>query len=192
MCIAFDKIDGSNFRAKYTQKEGFCLYGTRTQLINHETPFWGEMVTVFENTIKNELESIFKKEKEFRDFREIIVFGEFFGEDSFAGRHGNSEKKIILFDVLCGHKQRKFVLPQDFIKIFKDFPIPRVIRRGNLNEFFIQEIREDKDLMEGVICKGTERSGAFAGGVWQCKIKTNLYLQKLKENFGEEAKLYWE
>ena len=32
--IMFDKVDGSNFRAKWTRKGGFKTFGTRTQLVN--------------------------------------------------------------------------------------------------------------------------------------------------------------
>lgn len=173
-CIAFDKLDGSNFRAKYTSKKGFNLFGTRTQLIDETTPFWGEMVTVFKDTVQEPLEKLFSKDKDFRDYREIIVYGEFLGENSFAGRHENEPHEIVIFDVLLGHKQRKFLRPQDFVKIIgKEVKIPDVIYSGNLNEEFIQNVRDNNfNLKEGVICKGTEPSGAFSGGIWSCKIKT--------------------
>lgn len=73
-CIAFDKLDGSNFRAKYTQKQGFCLYGTRTQLIDETTPFWSEMVQVFKRDLLEPLTDLFRRHKELRNFREITVF----------------------------------------------------------------------------------------------------------------------
>lgn len=193
-CIAFDKLDGSNFRAKYTNKKGFNVFGTRTQLIDETTPFWGEMVNIFKNTIQQPLENLFNKDKDFRDYREIIVYGEFLGENSFAGRHENESHEIVIFDVLLGHKQRKFLRPQDFIKIIgKEVKIPNIVYTGNLNEEFIQNVRNNIfDLKEGVICKGTESSGAFSGGIWSCKIKTQAYLDKLKTQFGEEWEKYGE
>lgn len=192
-CIAFDKLDGSNFRAKYTQKKGFDVFGTRTQLIDETTPFWGEMVSVFNDTLKEDLEKLFKT-KDFRDYREIIVFGEFLGENSFAGRHEDEPHKIVLFDVLVGHKQRKFLTPQEFVKTFHSIvEIPKIVYTGNLNEEFIADVRANKfGLKEGVICKGTEKSGAFSGGVWTCKIKTQEYLDKLKNQFGDEWTKYGE
>lgn len=195
MCIAFDKLDGSNFRAKFTQNRGFDSFGTRTQMIDETTPFWGKMVDYFKNNQQPILEDLFKKDKFFRNFREITVFGEFFGENSFAGRHAeNEQQKIVIFDVLVGHKQRKFLRPQEFIKMITPLvETPRVIYQGNLNADFIQEVRENKyDLKEGVICKGTETSGAFAGGVWMCKIKTQQYFDKLKEQFKDNWQQYGE
>lgn len=38
-CVAFDKLDGSNFRAKWTAKRGFDTFGTRTQLIDETSEY---------------------------------------------------------------------------------------------------------------------------------------------------------
>lgn len=193
-CIAFDKLDGSNFRAKYTQSKGFSTFGTRTQLVDETTPYWNEMVKIFKSKYASSLEEVFKKSKDFRDFREIIVFGEFFGENSYAGLHSDEPHDINFFDVLVGHKQRKFLNPKKFIEFSKDLiPTPKVVYEGNLNDEFIQRVRSDEfGLKEGVICKGIIPSGAFVGGVWMCKIKTEKYLQSLKNKFGEGWKKYAE
>lgn len=181
-CIAFNKADGSNFRAKWTNKKSFSVFGTRTQLIDETTPYWGTMVEVFKNDVADKLHNIFKTE--FRNEREIIAFGEFLGENSFAGTHENEPHRIITFDILVGHKLRKFLKPQEFIKLLEGkVEIPEVIYRGNLNDEFISSIRQDENLKEGVICKGTETAGNSVGGVWMCKIKTQKYLDKLKEVF---------
>lgn len=193
-CIAFNKLDGSNFRAKYTQQKGFNLFGTRTQLIDESSPYWSDMVVQFKNNLLSPLTDFFKKSKDYRDFREIIVYCEYLGENSFAGRHEEEPHKLVLFDVLVGHKQRKFVKPREFRKTFQHLvEIPEIIYEGNLNESFIQDVRENKfNLKEGVICKGTETSGAFMGNIWMCKIKTQAYLDKLKSVFHEDWVKYAE
>lgn len=195
-CVVYDKLDGSNFRAKYTQKAGFSLFGTRTQLIDETTPMWGEMVQVFNRDLKENLTDVFKKNRDFRDFREIIVFGEFIGDNSFAGRHEEEPHKIVVFDVMVGHKDRKFLLPQEFERLISPLAgveTPEVLDIRNLTDGFIQEVREGcYDVKEGVICKGTTRSGAYVGGVWQCKIKTNAYFDKLKELHKEDWEKYGE
>jgi len=192
-CVAFDKMDGSNIRVKWTHKKGFCLFGSRTQLLDESHPYLGSAITYFKKELESKLEPIFNDY--FRDEREAIAFGEFFGPNSFAGLHVLEDpKKIVLFDVLVGHKNRKFILPQEFIKLFVGVvETPRVIYIGNLNDQFIAEVKEGKHaVVEGVICKGTERNGAFRGGVWMTKIKTQKYLEKLKEKYGEEGfKNYW-
>lgn len=192
--VAFDKLDGSNFRAKYTQKRGFDVYGTRTQLIDETTPFWAEMVTLFKEHQQEPLTKLFKSSKTFRDFREIIVFGEFLGENSFAGRHEDEPHKIVTFDVMVGHKVRKFLKPKEFIDEIADVvETPKVVYTGNLNDEFIQDVRDGKyNVKEGVIFKCDEPSGAFCGGVATCKIKTLAYIARLKEVFGADWTKYGE
>lgn len=79
--------------------------------------------------------------------------------------------------------------PQEFIKLFSGkVEIPRVIYTGNLSDQFINDVRENKyDVFEGVICKGTERSGAYRGNVWMAKIKTKAYFDKLYAKYGQEG-----
>lgn len=197
-CVAFDKIDGSNLRFKYTLKQGFALFGSRTQLIDESHPHLGQGVTLFKKQYLNPLTDFLKSHKDYRNFREVIVFAEFWGQNSFAGIHIPTDEKFLdFFDVLLGHKDRKFVSPKQFLKDFRDdvgLPVPSVVYEGNLNDAFVKMVRDDQldyKLHEGVVCKGNESSGAARGGVWMCKIKTQKYLDKLKakgfdlEKFGE-------
>jgi hypothetical protein len=187
-CIAFEKYDGSNIRVKYTQKRGFDLFGSRTQLIDESHKYLGKVIPIFNFQFKEPLTKIIKKE--WPNEREVIVFGEFFGTRSFAGIHDLDDQFFfVMFDVMIGHKNRKFVRPKEFLKLFSGkVTIPNVIYEGNLNEQFIQDVRSNKfNLKEGVICKGTQPSGAFRGGQWMCKIKTQEYLDKLKNRFGQEG-----
>jgi hypothetical protein len=187
-CIAFDKLDGSNLRFKWTSKRGFDTFGTRTQTINIDTPLYGNGVKFF---LKNQapiLDSHFRKN--YPNTREIIVFGEFYGPNSFAGNHQeNEDQKVTVFDILLGHKNREFVKPKQLIKEFGSIiELPKVIYEGNLNEEFINDVRENKySLNEGVIVKGTTNNGAFRGKMWQCKIKTKNYLERIYKLFGQEG-----
>jgi hypothetical protein len=186
-CIAFEKYDGSNIRVKYTQKRGFCLFGSRTQLIDESHPHLGEAIHLFNKNFREKLTKIIKQE--FPNEREVIAFFEFYGDTSFAGIHNFPDVfHLTMFDVLVGHKNRKFIHPRDFVKLFKDVQIARVIYEGNLTDQFINDIREGKyALNEGVVCKGTITTGAARGGVWMAKIKTQSYLDKLLNRFGKEG-----
>jgi len=188
-CIAFEKLDGSNIRVKWTQKKGFCLFGTRTQLIDASHPDFGNVVPIFLRDYADKLSDIIKKN--WANERELIFFGEYFGEKSFAGVHDKEDasKEFVLFDVLVGHKFPKFLLPQDFNHIFQNkVKTPKVIYRGNLNEEFITDVRNNiYGLNEGVVCKGIERSGAFRGNVWMAKIKTQAYFDRLYTKWGTEG-----
>lgn len=187
-CIAFDKLDGSNLRFKWTSKRGFDTFGTRTQLIDVNTPLYGRGIKYFFENQADILNSHFKKN--YPNVREIIVFGEFYGPNSFAGVHLESdEQKVTIFDILMGHKNREFIKPRQFIKEFGSIvEIPKVIYDGNLNDEFIESVRRNAySLNEGVIVKGIANNGAFRGKMWQCKIKTQDYLDRIYEKFGQEG-----
>ena len=189
-CIAFAKLDGSNIRVKYTNKKGFNLFGSRTQNLDGNHPFLCQAVPIFrsqfEDKLVNAIEDYWPNE------REVVVFGEFFGPRSFAGWHEPDDpKEFVLFDIMIGHKNRKFLLPQEFIKVCNKHQIkyPAVIHEGNLTDQFIKDIKEGKYLgiNEGVVCKGTAKTGAHRGNVWMCKIKTQAYIDKLRNKFGDEG-----
>lgn len=192
-CVAFDKLDGSSIRVKWTKKKGFHLFGSRTMLLDKGHPFLGDVVPIFFDYFAEPLEEIFYEEWD--DLREIVVFGEYFGENSFAGWHKLDEPhKFVLFDVMLGHKNREFVKPNEFVRIFADkVETPKVIYTGNLTDQFITDVRANKyGLKEGVVCKGTANTGAHRGKMWMCKIKTQEYLDKLKKKFGNGWEKYGE
>lgn len=196
-CIAFEKIDGSNIRIKYTRKRGFCQFGSRTQMLEESHPILGGAITYFSNNLAAKLEVLI--EQNWRNEREIMFFGEWFGPNSFAGWHEMSDivlgtMKLVIFDVMISHKNRKFLLPQEFVKLVAPHvETPRVVYEGNLNEQLIEDVKANKySVTEGVICKGRERTGAACGHVWMAKIKTGAYFDRLYKKFGEEGfKKYW-
>ena len=110
--FAFDKIDGSNFRAEWNRKLskksrftfGFSKFGTREEKIkNVNHPFY-EAVEIFQNKFSEQLNEIFLTDKTFRNVDSITVYGEFFGLNSFAGLHDwKEEHDIKIFDVLLNN-----------------------------------------------------------------------------------------
>lgn len=158
-------------------------------------PFLGEAVPIFRAKYEDKLVDLI--EQNFPNEREVIAFLEFFGPNSFAGFHVKEDPKdLVLFDILVGHKNRKFLMPREFVKLTSSVgaQTPRVIYEGNLSDQFIQDVRDGKyDVVEGVVCKGVLKTGAHRGGMWMAKIKTQTYLNRLKGKFGEEeAKKYGE
>lgn len=196
-CVALDKLDGSNVRVKYTKKKGFHLFGSRHQLFDETHSFLAPAIPSFQSRYAEFLEKEFHDNKLFEGAKEIVAFGEFVGEKSFAGYHDAEDetKKFVLFDLMVIFKSnRQFILPQDFIKLTEDkVEIPKVIHRGKMGPEFIQNVRDDLfGTFEGVICKGTSYSGQFPGKVWMAKIKTTRYLDSLKEKFKDDWEKYGE
>ena len=189
-CIAFEKLDGSNIRVKYTNKRGFHLFGSRTQMFDKGHPFLAPAIPYFYEHFENPLVDLI--ENEFPNERELVAYLEFFGDQSFAGWHEPEDptKRLVCFDIMVGHKNRKFVMPQDFVKMAEKYKVisPRVMYVGNLNDQLIADVRAGKyDVVEGVVCKGTQRTGAHRGGTWMSKIKTQAYLDKLFNRYGEDG-----
>jgi ATP-dependent RNA circularization protein (DNA/RNA ligase family) len=196
--IAFEKLDGSNIRVKYTAKRGFELFGTRTQLLDESHGSLGGVIPIFNRTCKEPLEEVLGKfyPKE----REVIAFGEYVGPNSFAGFHKDPPElmQFVLFDIMfIKNNGNTFLTPQEFVKFVDKLngmvPTPRVIYEGNLTDDFIKRVRANEfEVNEGVVCKGKETTGTARGKVWMCKIKTQAYLDKLKGQFREEYMKYWE
>ena len=93
---AFDKIDGTNIRAEWSRKKKkFWKFGTRQLLIDESHGDFGEAVGLVRGKYERDLHDIFTKER----FEKVICFFEFYGENSFAGRHLDEPHDVKLFDI---------------------------------------------------------------------------------------------
>lgn len=191
-CIAFRKYDGTNIRAEWQKKKGWCKFATRGCLFDKTDKNFGNAVPIFEQTHANLLEKAIKDNYPKAD--SAIVFMEYLGPHSFAGLHdpgilqvdNNDPKELVLFDVNI-HK-RGFVSPLDFVSKFGHVRSAEVVYQGRLTEDFIKDIREGKfPVDEGVVCKGGE-----GHKFWMCKVKTWQYLKRIQKFFGTGYKNYWE
>lgn len=199
-CVAFYKYDGSNLRFEWDRKKGWNKFGSRTQMIDAQTPILGQGIEIFMDTMSHEIIHRIKDQqgKQFNNLQRITAFSEFFGENSFAGTHQESdEKHLKLFDIFLFKKG--FIHPKDFIDTFSDWNhSAEVVYQGNLNQPFIQSIRNNsldgKNLFEGVICKGVSKTikSQYHGDLWMCKIKTQAYLDRLKNVFADDWEKYSE
>lgn len=186
-CYAFNKLDGSNIQFSFSKKKGWYKFGTRNVMINESSEPFGQAIPLFMNKYADELERVFKT-KDYRNSESFIIFGEFYGENSFAGRHIETDKKdITIFDVSVYKKG--FVPPREFINSFGHIGIPEVIYQGEYNMDIINSIRNNiYGLSEGVVAKGIYKTKGL-DQIWMTKIKTNDWLKKVKSIMGEEALL---
>ena len=150
---AFDKIDGSNMRFSYSPNKGWYKFGTKGVLIDKNTHLFGEGIDIFVNKYGKDLESIFQKK--YQNIGEIVVFGEFFGENSFAGQHQENDiKDIIIFDISL--YKRGIIPPKEFLDNFGHLHVPELIYSGKYDMNLVNNVRNNVyNLSEGVVCKGS-------------------------------------
>lgn len=179
--IAFNKIDGSNLRFEWNKKKSWYKFGSRNCMIDETHPDLGAGITLFLKKYGSKLDNMFRTEKDFRNVQEFVAFAEFFGNNSFAGRHEIDDiKDVVLFDISVYKKG--MIFPKDLIKLSEkyDFEIPPVVYNGSLNATLIDWVKHHKFLSEGVVCKWIDGKQ-----VKMTKIKTLVWLRRLKELYNE-------
>jgi hypothetical protein len=195
-CIAFEKYDGTNLHWVWDEELGWYAFGTRRDRFDFDDrgiadfnaphPGLEEAPKIFATHLAKSLEDIFQANQRYH-CSEITVFTEFFGAQSFAGMHKqNDPKQLILFDVQTG---QDMIAPEQFVQDFSSTHIARVVYQGKLTGKFIEEVRRGKHAVsEGVVCKGKNK----ANGIWMVKIKTDDYMNKLRQAFQDDWENYWE
>lgn len=189
-CYVFYKHDGSSLRFEWSKKQRFYKYGSRTRLFDSTDKQFGEAVELFQDSLAQPLEELILDAYGKR-LERFIAYAEFVGDKSFAGSHvPDDPKRLVLFDVNI-HK-KGFISPKDFVQLFDgdDLLTPQIVYKGILTKDFIQSVRENNvsiPLNEGVVIKGGE-----GHKLWMCKVKTNDYMEKLKEIKQDNWKKYWE
>lgn len=180
---AFDKLDGSNIRAEFSQKRGFYKFGTRKCMIDESHDSFGEAVNLIRSKYESDLAVVFKKQR----WEHVVCFFEYYGPNSFAGFHEDyDEKTVTLFDVNVYKKG--FLAPQDFLKYFGHLDIAKLLYHGNPNPSFIRSVEngELSDMtFEGVVCKAQKKKK-----ITMFKVKNRAWLDKLKNRCGEDEKLF--
>lgn len=175
---AFDKLDGSNLRFTWQRKRGWVKFGSRRVMIG-TNDYLGQGIEIFMEKYSKDLESVFLHK--YKSVQEVTLFAEFFGENSFAGEHFEEDPKdVIIFDVNI--YKRGIIPPSEFLKNFGHLHIPELVYVGEFSEQFIKDVRENKfNLKEGVIVKSSLNKITHL-----TKIKTNDWLKRVKDKFGEK------
>ena len=194
-CVAFEKYDGTNLHWVWDCELGWYAFGTRRDRYDLDAVGISQFsaahvgleaaATIFLSEWAEPLTEVLR-EHNFYDSNELIVFTEFLGPNSFAGRHRSEDpKQLVLFDLQTDFG---FLHPNKFIDHFAALPIARVVYQGKLTGKFSQQVREGRyDVNEGVVCKGGDDKS-----IWMVKIKTNAYMDRLKQAFASDWENYWE
>lgn len=199
-CIAFEKIDGSNLFWKWNNKNGWYQFGTRRNSYSFDKEGILEFQSehqqlycapqIFNDKYRDKLNIYFAASSNFSS-KEIIIFTEFYGPNSFAGQHSQEDlfqnnQTLTTIDISVDNC---FLDPELLINISKDkFDLPKVIYKGKYSGQLVEDIRNGKyGVDEGAVIKGV-----VDGKVYMAKVKTNEYMTRLKNEFKENWKDYWE
>jgi len=200
-CVAFEKYDGTNMHWDF--HHGFVSFGTRRDSFPYDEdgfksftqahPELEQAPKIFDAIRIDLSEFLFT----YHSGAKFTVFTEYLGPNSFAGQHkpGDPMRHVII-DVMKGSK---FLPPDEFIELFEgDWPLKfswkphfdhaRVVFKGKFTGQLFVDVRKGKyDVKEGVVVKGKVGSE-----IYMAKIKTEAYMDKLKEQFKNNWKDYWE
>jgi hypothetical protein len=193
-CVAFEKYDGTNIHFVWKPNMGWLDYGTRRDRF----PLNNKGVAQFEAAHpelagldqlwdrESKLEFYLWDNPKYNTVQEVIIFAEYLGPNSFAGQHiPKDEKQLIIFDVMV---DGKLIPPEQFIEDFKDFNIAKVVFQGKFSGQLFVDVRKNKfNLKEGAVVKGV-----VSNDVYMAKIKTEAYLERLKKEYKDNWKEYWE
>ena len=201
--VAFNKLDGQNFRVKYTPKgatkKQFTMFGSRHQYVDENTEGFGDAVRYFKEHYESVLRDIIVnnsgKKGVFNGVEEITLFFEWYGDNSFAGFHQEGDTMhLALIDVFL--KKKGYIEPNTFIELFCEndkVETPDVIYIGKLDMDFVNSIVNNDwtqegcqypNIKEGVVIK---RSTLMKGQrLPMCKVKTIWWLGQLHNRFPEE------
>ena len=196
----FNKLDGQNFCVTYNcRKKTWGPYGSRTVSVDENSEQFGPVVRWFNASPYREILSGIMKENSgkkgiFNGVEEVTFFFEWYGENSFAGKHQDGdEMHLALIDVFL--KKRGYMEPGDYYNLFKDcgIELPELLYRGPLTADLIEDIQsmdwEDgsintSPIKEGVVFKrSTMLKGQRRPSV---KVKTKWWLKKLHSMYSEE------
>lgn len=201
-CIAFEKLDGTNIHFVYsnlvitefgTRRDRFSTNSAGVKSFNQAHP---ELSSLYEDNKDFILQlEIYLLEQHKYHEKDTVLFFEYCGPNSFAGQHlPKDHKKLYLIDAQIGGK---LVPPAEFLEDFKEFftewpdyqdRLPKVVYKGKFSGQLFVDVRKGKfGVKEGVVVKGM-----VGDQVYMAKIKTEAYLERLKKEFKNDWKNYWE
>jgi hypothetical protein len=175
----FDKLDGSNLRFEWTRKAGWNKFGTRTRLFDHTDPDFGIAIPLFLRFWQDELTKIAREQR----WNHLIVFMEFWGDRSFAGKHDPSDgKRLTLFDA-CPDK-KGILGPKEFLSIFGKCHIPKFFGLFKWTRGFVDRVRQGLE-PTGMTFEGVVGKAGSGHKLIMAKAKTQAWIDKVVSQYGE-------
>jgi hypothetical protein len=176
----FDKLDGSSMRSEWTKKRGWYKHGRRRGLLDDSNPALVVVPEMFERDFAEPLARVAVKKK----WKHLIVFYEFWGDQSIAGLHyEDDEKHITLFDAAADKKG--IVGPKEFRKIFEgEVETAKFLGIHNFTRGFAQRVRNGE--VEGITFEGVVAKAGSGHNLVRAKAKTQAWIDRVLAIHGKE------
>jgi hypothetical protein len=175
----FAKLDGSNLRFEWDPKKGWYRFGSRRRLLEETHQEFGCSLQMFQNDFATSFEKIAVDQK----WPGIVVYCEFWGENSFAGEHESKDAKFLTpIDVAIYKKG--LMSPTDFINAFDDQFDLQYLGVQTWDQEFVTAVQTSNlpgMAFEGVIGKTGAGHKRLA-----IKLKSNAWISKVLNQYGEE------
>ena len=204
MVWGFNKLDGQNFCARFsTKKNDWAGFASRHVTVdeNSDSELAGAVKYFkihYADDIKKIIKDNWKKGDPFQGIEDISFYFEWWGPNSFAGKHDfgdyiNGKVELYLIDIFL--KKKGYMEPKTYYELFKDTNIkmPELIYTGPLTAEIIEKVQnndwtsenpEFPTVKEGVVFKrSTMMKGQRRPSV---KVKTNWWLNKLHSTYPED------
>jgi hypothetical protein len=175
--VAFDKLDGQNVRAEWTQKKGLHKFATKTRLLCPEEGVISKAEAIILDKY-DELNDALRSTRQ----QKATCFFEFWGPKSQFGMHQDDDEHTVTLIDIALHKQG-ILPPKEFLKLTRDMDIPDVLYEGNCNDPFIKSVNDGtlEGLgSEGVVCKGPFDRKLQRPVMW--KVKRYDWYERLREH----------
>ena len=180
-CYVFDKIDGSSMRAEWSKKRGWYKFGRRHGLCDSSNPHLEQVPEMFYSDLAEDLTRLATDNR----WQHLVVFFEFWGEQSFAGQHFDDDPKhLTVFDVAADKKG--ILPPKEFLKRFAGYvSTPAFLGRVQWTRGYVEKVRRGE--VEGITFEGVVGKSAISKHeIVRAKAKTQAWIDKVLEIHGKE------
>ena len=127
----FGKLDGCHVRVEWTRKTGWGKWGTRERRFDLSDALFAGAITAFTREVAEPLTKVVTGHRFRRlageGWDRIIAYGEYFGDQSFAGVHvpGDPTMRVRVFDLAMSRGTQMHLLgPQSFVRLVVEAGVP--------------------------------------------------------------------
>jgi len=175
----FAKIDGSNLRFEWDSKKGWFRFGSRRRVLEANDKDFGNAWNLF----LNDFAEAFEKHSIAENWTNVIVYCEFWGENSFAGNHEPADEKFLTPIDVAVYK-KGLLSSKEFVQHFNDLFDLKYLGVKSWDKNFVEAVKDSTlpgMAFEGVI--GKDGSGHKRLAI---KLKSDAWIEKVLSKYGEE------